>query len=387
VATVTQVVAGPIRRSAGERPIRILCLIKGLGRGGAEALVAAQVLESRDGGFAYEVAYLLPHKDALVADIEAQGVTVTCLAGRGTADVRWLLRLRRLLLERQIDVVHAHSPVSAAFTRVIVWTIPRSRRPRMVTTEHNLWQSHVRLTRMATSLTATGDDARLAVSSAVRASMPARLQASTEVVRHGIDVDAVAAKRAERDAVRRELGLDPGLVVGTVANMRATKGWPDLLAAARQVLDEVDEVTFVGVGQGPMEDEIHRLHEQLGLADRFRLLGFRRDAIRIMAGCDLFCLASHHEGLPIAVMEAMALGLPIVATDVGGMAELVVDRVHGRLVPPRRPDLLAAAIVELLTDDDERASAAAAVRSTSVMLSAEESIKRVEAIYEALARS
>ena len=162
--------------------------------------------------------------------------------------------------------------------------------------------------------------------------MPARLQASTEVVRHGIDVEAVAATLADRDAVRRELGLDGRLVVGTVANMRATKGWPDLLAAARQVLDEVDDATFLAVGQGPMEEEIHRLHEQLGLGDRFRLLGFRPDAVRIMAGCDVFCLASHHEGLPIAVMEAMALGLPIVATDVGGLSELVVDR---RPRPPR----------------------------------------------------
>ncbi len=349
--------------------------------------MAAQVRESHDCAFAYDVAYLLPHKDALVADIESQGVTVTCLGARGSAHVRWPLRLRRLLLERQIDVVHAHSPVSAAVARIIVWTIPRSRRPRMVTTEHNLWQSHVRLTRAATSLTATGDDARLAVSSAVRASMPARLQASTEVVRHGIDVDAVAATLVDREVVRRELGLDGSLVVGTVANMRATKGWPDLLAAARQVLDEVGDAVFLGVGQGPMEEEIHHLHEQLGLGDRFRLLGFRPDAVRIMAGCDLFCLASHHEGLPIAVMEAMALGLPIIATDVGGLAELVVDRVHGRLVPPRRPDRLAAAIVELLTDDDQRASAASAARSTSMTLSAGDSIRRVEAIYEALARS
>jgi len=350
-------------------------------------LVAAQMRESRGDGFAYEVAYLLPHKDALVADIEGQGATVTCLGGRGSAGLRWALRLRQLLLERQIDVVHAHSPVLAAFARVIVWTIPRSRRPRMVTTEHNLWQSHVPLTRLATSLTATGDDARLAVSSAVRASMPSRLQASTEVVRHGIDVHAVAATRAERDAVRRELGLDDRLVVVTVANMRATKGWPDLLAAARKVVDEVDDAVFLAVGQGPMEEEIHQLHDQLGLGDRFRFLGFRSDALRIMAGCDLFCLASHHEGLPIAVMEAMAIGLPIVATDVGGLAELVVDRVHGRLVPPRRPDRLAAAIVELLTDDDQRASAAAASTSTSETLSAEKSIRRVEAIYEALARS
>jgi glycosyltransferase involved in cell wall biosynthesis len=106
-----------------------------------------------------------------------------------------------------------------------------------------------------------------------------------------------------------------------------------------------------------------------------------------MAGFDVFCLASHHEGLPIAVMEAMAIGLPIVATDVGGLSELVVDGVHGRLVPPHRPDLLAGALVELLTDDERRDRAAASARSSSSSLSSEHSIRRVEAIYEALARS
>src|SRR5262249_48454261 len=119
----------------------------------------------------------------------------------------------------------------------------------------------------------------------------------------------------------------------------------------------------------------------------FRLLGFRPDAVRIMAGCDVFCLASHHEGLPIAVMEAMALGLPIVATDVGGVSELVADQVHGRLVPPHRPDLLAGALVDLLTEERQRASAAAAVQAKSEDLSAEHSIRRVEAIYESLVRS
>ena len=255
----------------------------------------------------------------------------------------------------------------------------------MVTTEHNLWQSHTRLTRMADSLTASQDDARIAVSSAVRDSLPGRLQPRTEVIRHGIDVSAVAAQGESREEVRRELGLGDQLVVGTVANLRITKGWPDLLAAAKEVIDTLDDVCFVAVGQGPMEAEILNLHRHLKLGDRFRLLGYRDDAVRIMAGCDLFCLASHHEGLPVAVMEAMALGLPIVATDVGGVSELVADRIHGRLVPPHRPDLLAGALVDLLTNETRRSRAAAAVRDKSESLSARRSIRRTEEIYETLA--
>lgn len=386
VATILQGVAGQKNSETGFRPIRVLCLIKGLGRGGAELLLQAQVRERDKERFEYQVAYLSPHKHALVAGFEAEDVAATCLGARSSGDVTWLPRLRRLILDGGIDVVHAHSPVAAAGARVALRTISARRRPRMVTTDHNVWQTHVRLTRWADSSTAHLDDAHLAVSSAVCASLPARLQARTEVIRHGIDVAAVAAHRAYRASVRRELGIEGQLVVGTVANLRLTKGWPDLLAAARRVLDDVDGSCFVAVGQGPMEDEVGRLHRRLGLGDRFRLLGYRADAVRVMAGCDVFCLASHQEGLPVVLMEAMALGLPIVATDVGGVGELVADGVHGRLVAPHRPDLLAAALIELLTDETRRASAAAAVRSTSSALSADRSIRRVESIYEALVR-
>jgi glycosyltransferase involved in cell wall biosynthesis len=337
--------------------------------------------------FTYEVAYLTPSKDALVGLIESENVAVTCLESRSSHDLSWLPRLRRLLVAHEIDLVHAHSPVAAAGARVVLRTMPARRRPRMITTEHNVWQSHVRLTRWADALTAHLDDAHLAVSSAVCRSLPVRVQKQTEVIRHGIDVPAVTALKDQRAAVRDELRLGNDLVVGTVANLRSTKGWPDLLTAARQVLDRVESARFVAVGQGPMEQEIRDLHRALGLGERFMLLGYRADAVRVMAGCDVFCLASHNEGLPVAVMEAMAVGLPVVATDVGGLSELVSDGIHGRLVAPHRPDLLATALVEILTDGAARARAAAAAEAAARELSSEGSIRRLETIYRELARA
>ena len=109
-------------------------------------------------------------------------------------------------------------------------------------------------------------------------------------------------------------------------------------------------VRFVAVGQGPQEAETRQLHDDLGLADRVILTGFRDDAVRVMGACDIFTLASKWEGLPVALMEALALGLPVVATEVGGVAEEMHDGVDALLVPPRDPVALADAIERVVTD-------------------------------------
>jgi glycosyltransferase involved in cell wall biosynthesis len=362
----------------------VLALIKGLGRGGAERLLLSSA-RHRDAHVALSVGYLLPHKRALVPALEAAGVPTTCLATGGRLDPRWLGQLRRLLSSGECDVVHVHSPVLAIATRLALRTIPAGRRPRLVSTEHNVWSSHTVPTRVADFLTASLDDLHLAVSDAVRASMPARLRPGTRVVRYGVELDEIRAAASAREQTRAALGLPDGaVVVGTVANLRATKGYPDLLAAARRVVDVDDRVFFVSVGQGPLEEELRRRSSDLGLGERFRFLGFRDDAVHVTAAFDVFCLASHHEGLPIALMEALALGLPIVATTVGGVPELLRDDVDAVLVPPKRPDLLADALLSLLADEPRRERLAAAARARAPELGAERAVRQIEAVYDEL---
>ena len=115
---------------------------------------------------------------------------------------------------------------------------------------------------------------------------------------------------------------------------------------------------FATAGQGPLEAEIRAEHARLGLGDRFALLGYRTDATRLVAAADVFVLASHHEGLPVTVMEALTLGVPVIAPDVGGIREAVTDGRDGLLVRPDDPTALADAIVRYATDDDLRAFAA-----------------------------
>ena len=140
-------------------------------------------------------------------------------------------------------------------------------------------------------------------------------------------------------------------------------------------------IRFAAAGHGPLAVEVRAEHARLGLGDRFALLGHRDDAIRLLAGADLFVLASGHEGLPVAVMEALALGVPVVATRVGGLPEVVTDGVDGLLVPPGDPAALAAAI-RRASRPDERARLAAGAAAAGDRFAAAPAVRRIEAVYD-----
>lgn len=368
------------------RKTKVLWLVKGLGPGGAERLLVSMAGAADREHFAYEVGYLLAWKDHLVGELEADGVPCRCLSSGRSWDLRWVWALRRRLRADPVDVVHVHSPLVAAFARLAVRSLGR-RRPGLVYTEHNNWTAYGRATRWANRLTYGLDDAQVAVSVDARASIPAARRARVEVVVHGVPLDAVRARRADRVALRAELGIGIGeVVVATVGNYRVHKDYPTLLRAARAVLDaEVGvDVRFVAVGQGPLEAEIRAEHARLGLGDRFVLLGYRPDAIGVLAAADVFTLASTHEGLPVALMEALAVGLPVVATSVGGIVGAVTDGVEGLLVPPSRPETLAQALARVAGDADLRAGMAGAAARAGARFDIRIAGRRLEAIYRSL---
>ena len=368
-------------------PRRVVWLVKGLGPGGAERLlVAAAGAPDRD-AFDLEVVYLLPWKDHLVGELEALGVPCVCLNVRDERDVRWASRLRRHLRARPVDVLHAHSPYAAAIGRLVAWSLPRRERPALVSTEHNPWSTFKPPTRYANALTARLDAAVLAVSDEARASMWRGQRRRAEVLVHGIDVDAIGKLTEDRAAVRAELGVgDDVVLVGTVANYHPKKDWPNLLAAARIVADRGLPVRFCAVGQGPLEAEVEARHHELGLQDSVILTGYRADAVRLMAACDCFVLASAWEGLPVALMEASALGLPIVATRVGGIPDAFHDGVDAILVPPHSPEALADAIGALAADPERRRELGRAARCRAADFGVGRAVVRLEAVYREVAR-
>ncbi len=372
--------SAPMNERAARK--RIAWMIKGLGPGGAERLLAAMAAVIDRERFDIEVFYLLPRKDHLVAAFESLGVPVTCLDVSDERDLRWVPRLRRVLRDRSFDIVHAHSPYVASFVRLVTRSLPATTRPRVVTTEHNPWPTFKPPTRVLNALTARLSDATIAVSDEVRASMSPRLRARCETLTHGIDVSAARTMRGAREDVRHELGVDDDVfLVGTVANYHPKKDWPNLLRAARVAHDRNEHIRFCAVGQGPLEANVHALHAELGLDGTVILTGYRPDAVRVMAGCDAFVLASKWEGMPVALMEACALSLPIVATAVGGIPEMFEAGTDALLVPAGDADALANAVVTVAEDADVRASLARASACLAPEFDVRRAVRRIEQLY------
>lgn len=366
--------------------VRVLWLIKGLGPGGAEQLLVNHA-EVRDADrFDIRAAYLVPWKDHLVPRLEAAGVQAIPLDGAHEWDLRWAVRLRRHLADHPVDVIHVHSPYVAGVVRPLVRTLARRHRPAIVYTEHNRWPRHSRATRILNRVTLPLDDVDLAVSADVRSTMPPKLQARVEVLEHGVVVDEVHAMLRYRDEVRAELGIGPDeVVIGTVANFRREKAYEVLLEAARLTASSDVPLRFVAVGQGPLEDEMRELHAQLGLGDRVQLLGYREDAVRVMSAYDVFTLSSRHEGLPVSLMDALALGLGVVATRAGGLPDVITDGVEGRLVPIDDPRALADAYLEVGADAALRARLARAAHGRACEFDISTAARRLEEIYASAA--
>jgi glycosyltransferase involved in cell wall biosynthesis len=360
----------------------VLILIKGLGRGGAERLLASGAPYLDRDRYRYHFAYLLPWKDSLVGELTGAGLPVHCLDGGSGAG--WALRLRALLGREGIELVHAHSPVAAAAVRLLAG------RRRVVYTEHNLWSRYHPATQAANLATFARNDHVFAVSDEVRASIryPGPLRAlplpPLETLHHGLDPAAVGAWRRS-DGIRAELGIpEHAPLVGSVANFKAAKDHATLLRAAARVRDALPEARFVLVGQGPLEAETRRLAADLGLERTVMFAGFRSDAQRLLAELDVFTLSSTYEGLPIALVEAMALGRPAVVTRVGGTPEVLADGAQGLLVPPRDPAALAAGLLRLLGDPALRARMGAAARARALDFDIRTAVRRMEEVYAGL---
>ncbi len=362
----------------------MLLAIKSLGHGGAERLLVDTLAAGDHDCFHYEVAYTLTTEDAFASVLGSHGTPVHNLGATGNLDLRWLAALRRLLLSGEFDILHFHLPYTAALGRLVVASLPRSRQPVTLYTEHSLWNKVVAPVRLLNRTTITLDRGLIAVSPAAYEALPRALRRRAQVVVHGVDLSTSRATDGERSRreVRAELGIGAGeVLVVTVANLRSEKGYDVLLDAAHETDRRGLALQFAAAGQGVLKDVLTEQQHQLGLDDRFRFLGHRPDALRLIAAADIFVLPSRQEGLPVALMEAMSVGAAIVATAVGGVPEVIADGVNGLVVPPDDPVALANALERLGSDSDLRRRLGAQALIDSEVFDVARSSREIEDVY------
>ncbi|ETK33479.1 glycosyltransferase [Microbispora sp. ATCC PTA-5024] len=329
---------------------RVCEVVKTLDVGGVETLLVERLRRTPGADASYTVVCLRASTDQLADRLLDAGIQVVNVQSGSRALV--YARLVRAVRRLAPDVVNLHSPLPAIVLRPAV-RLSR-RRPALVSTVHYAHRPTTRpLDRVATAavalldrLTRRFDDRTVAVSSLV-AEAPSVRGARRLLTRvHGVDVEVQRFWAARAAAVRQEFGVPRGaLLVACVANFRPQKNHRMLVQAAAQVLAERRDALFLLAGDGPLLEETARDVLRRGLADRVRVVGPVPDARRLVAAADLLVLASHYEGLPVVVMEALAAGVPVVSTDVGGVSELVVSGRNGFLTEPGSAAALAAGIV------------------------------------------
>ncbi len=376
--------SGPNGRPGGPARVRVLWLIKGLGPGGAERLLVDAVPFVDRDRFDVECAYLLPWKDHLAADLAAAGVPTRCLDVHRAWSPRWARSLADLVRRERFDVVHAHLPSAGVGARRAAARLG-AERPAVVYTEHNTWDRYRVPARVVNARTFGRNDAVIAVSRVVAASITLPTNATpVTVIPNGVDAAGIRRRALAPAEARGALGLPDGVpVVGTVGGITAKKGHVGLVRAARSVVEACPDARFAFVGlpvdPEPVRSEIARL----GLEGHVELVGYRPDASTLMSAFDVYCLASRFEGMPVSLLEAMALGLPAVVTAVGGVEEVATDGEDAVVVPRDDPDSLSAALVDLLLDPGRRRAIGERARTNADEFSIQTMVHRTEAVYEA----
>ena len=274
------------------------------------------------------------------------------LLGHGGA----IRTLRRLVTDGSYDVVHAHGLRAGIDTALAA----RKTGAQTLLTVHNLVHPDIAgrakaiVYRPAESLAVRLNDRCFAVSAQIAQHLSGASNgtpAKVEVLHLGIGpAPEVSRSRAE---VRAELGINEETALLVTASRLAPQKALDVLLRALAMLS--GDAALAVLGEGPLEYELRATAAEMGVSERVRWLGFRPDLPDYLAAADVFVLSSIWEGVPLAAQEAIQLEVPVVATDVGGMPELIEDRVSGRLVPARDPGALASALDETLRSHELRA--------------------------------
>lgn len=298
-----------------------------------------------------------PSPSALEDAAGKEGLPFLAIQKRGLVDRAAVRTLVGLLRSGDADVVHTHNGRTALSAALAV---RRAGLGRCVMTQHFLHPNHATqrgpkalLSGLAHGWVTRQMSGVIAISEAVRAAMLARREVpggKITVIPNGIAAPDAGLPEAGGE-IRRSLGIAPDApLLVCAARLEAEKDLASLVAAMSAVRDALPAARCLIAGDGSLRPALEQQVQRLGLTDAVHLLGFRSDALALIAAADLFVLPSLAEPFGLALLEAMALGKPVVATRAGGPLEIVEDGETGLLVPPSSPDDLATGIARLLSD-------------------------------------
>lgn len=365
--------------------INVLLLVTELNIGGAEKVV--QQIATGLPLDRYRVLVACLYDPGPIAhDIRDAGVPVVDLQMRGKWDARVVHRLHRLLQHHRIDILHSHL-IHANLLAAAVGRLGGTR--IIITTRHNVYIGPI-WREWFNRWLSPRRDAAVVISEEVRIAELERSKSDCDkvfLIPNGITVSRFREiDPAAMLSLREVWQIGPNdLAIGMLARFHEQKGHRHIIDAAKIILRKMPDTKVVLVGEGQLLPSMQARARRLGIAGSVIFPGIRRDVPEILGLLDLFVLPSLWEGLPISILEAMAARLPVVATRVGGVPEVVLDGVTGLLVPPRDPQALAGAIVRLLGDPELRRRMGQAGRErVREHFSVDQMVRRTEALYEEL---
>ena len=289
-----------------------------------------------------------PHEEIL-EEAKSNGIAYTVFPCRSQLDLKLAFSIREFIKRNGIDVIHCHGYKSNFYG-----LLASKGEVPSVTTNHNWLTTHWKLKTYCflDSLWIRFFDRIVAVSDEVKKDMLRYKipEAKIRVVDNGIALERFA-KLVETNIMKNQLGIDEKIrIIGTIGSLKIEKGHIYLLEAARQILDMVRDLRFLIIGDGPLRKALEEISERLGIDKQVIFMGQRKDIPELLVAMDIFVLPSIKEGLPIALLEAMAARKPVIATRVGAIPKVLENKDIGVLVEPKNTNELRDAIMNLLSD-------------------------------------
>ncbi len=373
-----------------QKPISVCHVISGHVWAGAQVQVAT-LLKALSGGSNLKLHSIVLEEGRLAQELRGCGVRVKVIPQYEASLPRLLFQSAKFLANQSVEIIHAHgykeSVLAALLARgcgipVQVRTFHGGRTP------FSGFKPKHRIALFLDHLTTKHFvDHNIVVSNGLAASMNSELDlAKVSIIQNGIDVRNISSKLSVTEAKRRLQIPEDALVVGAAARLEEVKRLDLFLEAAAHITRELSGTRFIIAGTGSQESLLKEQLRKSGLERSVQFLGHRDDVYDVLRAMDLLLITSDQEGIPMALLEAMALGVPVVSRAVGGIPEVIEDKCSGILVPTGEPNTLAeACLVALRSEELRHRLSHVAAQAISSRFSAQANAEHICRVYRDLA--